>query len=158
MRNSAARLARSRDAAVRTALGAGAGEPRLERRDRESAAGRHRRRRGVLLAYAGLELFRRSAPIDLPRLTEIHLNLAVLLFSMALTFAASILSGMLPALRLLATDPQAALQQNCTAHWEAGRATACAAWLIGLQVCGCTALLLITGLFSKSLLPPAQSG
>src|ERR1700722_3326479 len=101
---------------------------------------------GLGLAAAGLRLFRLSSPVDIPRLAEVHVNGTVLFFSVTLTLASSILFGILPALKLFRTDPQAALQQSSR------QSQAIRTWLIGLQVFGCTVLLLITGLFSKSLL------
>jgi predicted permease len=107
---------------------------------------------GVALAAIGLSLFRRYSPLDLPRLAEVHLNSTVLLFSMALTIGSSLLFGILPALRLLHADPQASLQQ-CSSRMPGTRQSGwLRASLIGMQVFGCTALLLVTGLFSKSLL------
>jgi len=67
---------------------------------------------GILLAKAALDLFMRYTPVGLPRLSEIHLNLNVLLFAILLTFGASLLSALLPVVRLLTTDPQASLQQS----------------------------------------------
>ncbi len=107
---------------------------------------------GVLLAAAGLSLFRRYSPVDLPRMGEIHLNVTVLCFSGLLALASSMIFGVLPALRLMASDPQAALQQNSTRSPGSRQSHRLRTWLIGLQVCGCTALLLITGLFAKGLL------
>src|SRR5262249_13144541 len=107
---------------------------------------------GILLALAGLNLFLRDTPVGLPRLSEVHLNLTVLLFSVALIFSASLLSGILPALRLLAADPQGSLQQSNGRTLGSRQGNRLRRWLIGLQVAGCTALLLVTGLFSKSLL------
>jgi predicted permease len=144
-------LARSRDGAVRTALGAA--KWRLvwnvvaENLLLAGSGGVG----GVLVAYGALQMFRRSAPIGLPRLAEVHLNVTVLLFSMALTIGATVLSGILPALRMLAADPQAALQQGSGRSIGSRQANRLRRLLIGVQVCGCTALLLITGLFSKSL-------
>ncbi len=144
-------MTRSREAAVRAALGA----PKwrlvwnaLAENVLLAAIGGSL---GLLFACAGLDLFRRHAPIDLPRFSEIHLNLAVLLFSIALTFGASLLCGLLPALRLLSTDPHAALQQGNNRTLGSRQSNRLRRWLIGLQVCGCTALLLVTGLFAKSL-------
>ena len=106
---------------------------------------------GVLLAVVALNFFRSHSPVDLPRLSEVHLNLTVLLFSAILTLGSSILFGILPALKLLRTDPQMCLQQGSrTLGNRQGRRLR--ALLIGMQVFGCTVLLLITGLFSKSLL------
>src|SRR5439155_23704961 len=76
----------------------------------------------------------------------------LLLFSVGLTFTACLLSGMLPAVRLLSTDPQASLQQNSVRAIGSKASHRLRTWLIGLQVFGCTALLLVTGLFSRSLL------
>jgi predicted permease len=107
---------------------------------------------GVALAAAGLNLFRRYSPVDLPRLAEVHLNVTVLVFSMALTIGSSLLFGILPALRLLRADPQTSLQQSSGRMPGTRQSGRLRAWLIGLQVVGCTVLLLVTGLFSKSLL------
>jgi len=107
---------------------------------------------GIALASVGLKLLLRDTPVGLPRLSEVHLNLTVLLFSVVLTFGASIVSGLFPALRLLTTDPQASLQQSSGRTFGSRQGNHVRRWLIGLQVAGCTALLLITGLFSKSLL------
>jgi predicted permease len=107
---------------------------------------------GILLAKTALDLFIRHTPVGLPRLSEIHLNLDVVLFSIMLTFGASLLSALLPAVRLLTIDPQASLQQSSSRSFGSRQGNRVRRWLIGLQVAGCTALLLVTGLFSKSLL------
>jgi predicted permease len=107
---------------------------------------------GIALASVGLELFRNYSPVDLPRLSEVGLNLSVLLFAIVLTVAASLLSGMLPALRMLSANPQAFLQQSSARTVGSRQSNRLRSWLIGLQVFGCTALLLVTGLFLKSLL------
>lgn len=107
---------------------------------------------GLLLAAVALALFRRSAPVDLPRLAEAHLNLSVLLFSFAATFGACVLFGLLPALRLGFTDPQAALQSGNVRAAGDAHGSRIRAFLVGAEVFGCAALLVFTGLFSKSLL------
>jgi putative ABC transport system permease protein len=107
---------------------------------------------GVLLAVAGLHLFRDYAPVDLPRLSEVHVNVTVLFFALALTCASSVLFSVLPALQLLRTSPLASLQQTNSRSVGGRQSGRLRRWLIGLQVLGCTVLLLITGLFSKSLL------
>jgi predicted permease len=107
---------------------------------------------GVALAVGGLRLFRLYSPVDLPRLSEVHLNGTVLLFSSVLTLGSSVLFGILPALKLFRTDPQAALQQSSNRAMGSRQSQGLRTLLIGVQVFGCTVLLLITGLFSKSLL------
>jgi predicted permease len=145
-------LSRHRDTAVRTALGA----PRwrlvwnslVENLVLAMIGGSV----GVALAVGGLSLFRRFAPIDLPRLAEVHLNTAVLLFAVALTVGSSLLFGLLPALRLLRTDPQEFLQHGNQRSLGSRQGRRLRTWLIALQVFGCTVLLLVTGLCSRSLL------
>ena len=145
-------LARSRESAVRAALGATHWRLMWNALAENLLLAAIGGVAGILLAAAGLQLFLRDTPVGLARLSEVHLNVAVLLFSVGLTFSASLLSGMLPALRVLGTDPQASLQQSSARTVGSQQGNRLRRWLIGLQVAGCTALLLITGLFSKSLL------
>ncbi|MBV8906628.1 MAG: ABC transporter permease, partial [Acidobacteriia bacterium] len=145
-------LARSREFAVRAALGAAKGRLVWNSLAESLLLAAFGGAAGILLASSALSLFRRYSPVDLPRLSEVHLNATVLLFSVALTLGASILSGIFPARRLLSTDPHAVLQQSTSRTLGGRQSSRLQRWLIGLQVCGCTALLLVTGLFSKSLL------
>jgi predicted permease len=145
-------LARSRESAVRTALGAARWRLIWNALAENLLLALTGGTAGVLLAWAGLGLFLRDTPVGLPRLSEVHLNVTVLLFSVGLTFGASLLSGLLPALRFVTTDPQAGLQHSGRSSLGSRQGNLLRRWLIGLQVAGCTALLLITGLFSKSLL------
>ncbi len=145
-------LSREREAAVRSALGA----PTLQLLWSSLAeslvlavAGGIA---GVAFAFAGLELFRHYTPVDLPRMAEIHLNSSVLLFALALILGSSVLFGIVPALNFLRIEPQKALQQNNSRTPGSRQSRQLRKWLIGVQVFGCTALLLITGLFAKSLL------
>jgi predicted permease len=107
---------------------------------------------GIVLAMGALNLLRLYSPVDLPRLSEVHLNLTVLVFSLAVTLGSCIFFGIAPTLRLMHTDPQTALQQNNGRTIGNRQSHRLRVWLIGMQVFGCTALLLVTGLFSKSLL------
>jgi predicted permease len=145
-------LSRHREAAVRSAIGAPKWRLLWSSLAESLLLAALGGMAGVALAAAGLRLFRYNSPIDLPRLAEVHLNGTVLLFSVVLTVASSILFGILPALKLFRTDPQAALQQSGNRALGSRQSQKLRAGLIGLQVFGCTLLLLITGLFSKSLL------
>jgi len=145
-------LARNRESAVRTALGAAKWRLVWNALAENLLLVVIGGVAGILFASASLNLFLRNTPVGLPRLSEVHLNLAVLSFSVVLTFGASIISGLLPALRLLTNDPQASLQQSNGRTFGSRQGNRMRRWLIGLQVAGCTALLLVTGLFSKSLL------
>lgn len=145
-------LTRSRESAVRTALGATRWRLMWSVLAENLLLAVLGGAAGIFLAIGALDLFMRDTPVGLPRLSEIHLNLSVLLFSILLTFGASLLSALLPAVRLLSVDPQASLQQSSSRSLGSRQGNRVRRWLIGLQVAGCTALLLLTGLFSKSLL------
>lgn len=106
---------------------------------------------GILCAAASVDVFRRYSPVDLPRLSEIHLNLTVVLFAAVLTFGATILFSTLPVLSLTRTDSRGFLQQENSRTVGSRLSRRLHPWLIGLQVFGCTALLLVTGLFLKNL-------
>ena len=144
-------IAREREAAVRSALGASAGQllgASLAESLLLAAAGGAA---GLLFTTQILELFRRLSPIALPRMAEIHLNGPVLLFTAVLTIAATLIFGVTPTFRLLAVDPQAALQQNNNRTQGNLKNRQARYWLIGIQVFACTALLLVTGLLTSSL-------
>jgi predicted permease len=145
-------VSRSRESAVRKALGAAKWRLLWNALAETLLLAAIGGAAGIGLAEAGLQLFLRGTPVGLPRLTEVHLNLTVMLFSIGLTFGACVLSGLLPAVRLLSSDPQASLQHSNARSLGSQQNNRLRRLLIAMQVAGCTALLLVTGLFSKSLL------
>lgn len=149
-------LTRGREAAVRAALGAARWRLVWNALAESLLLAVAGGAAGVGLAWAGLGWLLRATPAGLPRVSEIHLNPAVLGFAIAVTFGASLVSGLLPALRMAGADPQGALQQSGGSSGSRSigsrHGNGVRQGLIGLQVAGCTALLLVTGLFSKSLL------
>ncbi len=145
-------ISRQREAAVRSALGAskwrllrGALTENLVLATLGGTA-------GMLFAMVGLEIFRRYSAVDVPRLAEVHLNLMVLLFSLVITTGSGLLFGLLPALGLVRTEPQAALQRQSARVMGSRQNSRASAWLVSLEVAGCTALVMITVLFGKSLM------
>lgn len=144
-------LSRQRDAAVRAALGASKVRLLWHSLTENLLLAAFGGGLGVLLAFEGVNLFRHYSPIDLPRLSEIHLNWAVLFFAAGLTIGSTLLFGVLPGLRLLRADPQTALQQSGSRTLGARHGRRTRNTLIGLQVFGCTLLLLVTAFFSQSL-------
>jgi putative ABC transport system permease protein len=101
---------RSREVAVRTALGAGRG--RLVRQffvEHLVLAGVG----GVLgvgLAVAGVRALDAARPPNLPRADEIGLDANVLLFALGATVVTGLLFGLLPAMQAVRADPQHALR------------------------------------------------
>ena len=102
--------ARARELAIRIALGASRAS--LERAMLAetlllAAAGGLL---GIAAAGAALRAFVAAAPVDLPRLDEVSVDARAWLFAFALSVACGVVSGLLPARRIAALDPQAALR------------------------------------------------
>ena len=90
-------------------------------------------------------------PASVPRLDEVHVSLPVLLFRRRAVDCRRLLSfGILPALRSLHIDPQAALQANSsrTANTREGRRTR--NLLVAAQVACTIVLLIVTSLVLRS--------
>ena len=143
-------VGRDREAALRSALGASAWsllQSSLAEVCLLSAAGGVL---GVLLAVEAVHRFSSFAHVALPRTGNLTVNPAVLALSVVLTVGATVLFGALPALRLLRIRPQEALQ-GAGRSSGSRRGSLLRRWLIGAQIFACTTLLLVTGLFAKSL-------
>ena len=99
---------------------------------------------GVMIAYAAIRVILASAPVDLPRLDEIHLDARVLLFTMGISIVAGLLFGFLPAWRFAQSDPQDAMRsgaRGATAGKGSGRLRSL---LVTLEV-GLSAMCLVAG-------------
>ena len=104
--------ARSKELAVRTAIGAG--RSRIVRQLLTenlvlaclSSAG------GLLLAWAGIHLLVGAAPPTIPRLAATRIDGTVLLFALALAVVCSIVFGSVPALRSARDNVQQALREG----------------------------------------------
>ncbi len=145
-------LAREQEMAVRSALGAGQWQLLWHSLAEAILLALAGGAGGVVLASETLRLFTLHTPVDLPRLAEVHLNPVVLLFALGLMAGSALLFAALPALHFMRADPQQALQRNSGRTQGSRESKRLRHWLIGVEVCGCTALLLLTGLFTKSLL------
>jgi predicted permease len=105
-------MSRSREFAIRAALGAG--RMRLVRQlltesiVLASAGGVL----GLLFAFGGVKVVLRTLPGTLPRAGEIALDGRVLTFTVILTFSAAIIFGLVPALRGARTDLQTILKEG----------------------------------------------
>jgi putative ABC transport system permease protein len=142
-------LARMRDAAVRTALGATrarlVARIVLEQLILAAIGGAL----GLLVAREGLRLFVRTAPIDLPRVNDVAIDGRVLLFAAAVSILAAALVALVPAWRMGRGDVQAALRGGGHGTTDVGslkvRST-----LVAVQVALSVTLLVMTGLFISS--------
>jgi putative ABC transport system permease protein len=140
-----ARVARRRrEIAIRSAIGASSG--RLVRQMLIeslllSLAGAIA---GVTVAFVSLRVILAAAPLDLPRIDEVHLDARVLLFTLAISVAAGLVSGLLPAWRFANADPQDAMRsgaRGATAGKSSGRLRS---GLVGVEV-GLSVLSLVAG-------------
>jgi predicted permease len=98
---------------------------------------------GVGLAYGGLRALLAAAPIDLPRLNEVRVDLRVLLFALAVSLAAGAVLGILPALRSAAAAPFESLKSGSRTSTEGRRGLLFRDLLVSLEV-GLGATLLVT--------------
>ena len=142
-------LGRTREWAVRSAIGAGQGR-----------LGRQALGESVLLAVlggvigtaaasVGLKALLAVAPADLPRLGEIRLDGRILAVALALSGCVGLAFGALPALRAARSDPADVLRSGVRTTGPMATAAA-RRWLIGTQT-GLSGLLLIAmGLFLVS--------
>jgi putative ABC transport system permease protein len=105
-------LARRKEIAIRTALGAGRGailRHLLAETVLLSLAGGVL---GVLLADVSIRLLAKVLADRLPNFVEINLDMEVLVFTLVLSIVAGVLAGLVPSLRFTRTDVNEALKQG----------------------------------------------
>ena len=144
---------RSREMALRAALGAG--RRRLVRQLLVESAllGVSGGACGLLLAFAGVSALLRLAPPNLPRLEEIHVDPAALLFNLVVSLAAAGLFGLWPALRSARVDLHDALRQGgARGVFGGGRGEWVRGALVSAEVALALVLTLGAGLLFRSFL------
>jgi predicted permease len=142
-------LARLRDAAIRTALGASGrrlvGRVVLEQLVLAAAGGAV----GVGVAALALRLFVTTAPIDLPRVGDVAIDLRVLSFALLAAAFAGLAVAIVPAWRLARRDVQDVLRSGGGTTMGGGGLRARSA-LLTVQVGLAVALLAVTTLLTMS--------
>ncbi|MGH9595791.1 MAG: ABC transporter permease [Edaphobacter sp.] len=144
-------ISRDREVAVRSALGASAARLLQTAIVEVAILSLIGGILGVGLAIFAVHRFAGYAQLAIPRSGAITVNFTVLCISVLLTVGATFLFGVLPALRVLRIKPQQALQ-GIGRSSGSRRSTLLRRWLVGAQVFACTTLLLVAGLFAKSLI------
>jgi putative ABC transport system permease protein len=105
---------------------------------------------GILLSFAGVQLFIATAPKGLPRINAVHVSWPVLLGAAGLSILTALFFGLLPALRSMRVDPQSALQTG-SIRVSSGRESQRTRHLLVAAEVACTvALLIVTGLLVRS--------
>jgi predicted permease len=144
--------ARTREMAVRTALGAGRG--RINRHMTTEAvllalvAGAL----GTVLASWGVRALVALSPADAIRLTAIHIDWGVLAFTLGVSLVTSVFFGLVPALHLSKVDLIDVVKQGGTRSVVAGRAARTRGLLVVAEVALAVVLLIGAGLLIKSLM------
>ncbi len=95
---------RSREIAVRSALGAGRARVARQLLTESVLLSCAGGLGGALLARAGIALFRGFAPADIPRLAEVGLDVRVLAFALATSILTGLVFGLAPALQAVRAD------------------------------------------------------
>jgi putative ABC transport system permease protein len=141
---------RARDAAICRALGASAGQlfrPILTESLLIALIGGAV---GVLLAYAGVRILVTTAPIDIPRLEEVHVSVTTLLFAFCVSAGSGLFCGWWPAVRATGVDPAGALRSGSRSATEGRARQRSREWLVGLEVALSTVLLVLAALLGVS--------
>jgi putative ABC transport system permease protein len=105
---------------------------------------------GVACAAASLNAMLAAAPASLPRLSDVGLDWRVLGFGLLLSLAAGLVTGLVPALRLTATDPQNHLRATSGATTADRSSLHSRQALIAVQAALSTVLLTAAGLLGLS--------
>ncbi|MGB9458619.1 MAG: ABC transporter permease [Bryobacteraceae bacterium] len=144
--------ARARELAVRRALGASHarlfGQMLTESLVLAAAGGAG----GLLLALWSTDLFRALLPPEVPRAADIRIDMGVMLFALAITTAAGVLFGLLPAWRASRTNMNEAIKGGSRSYTAGRRSHRTQSALVVSEVCLSLVLLAGAGLLANSFL------
>jgi putative ABC transport system permease protein len=143
---------RARDAAIRTALGASSGRMVRQSLVESLLLCLTGGLLGTALAWWGVRALVAAAPVDLPRLGEVRVDLRVLLFALGVSVAAGVVLGVLPALRSAAAAPFEILKSASRSNTEGRGGLRLRNVLVTLEVGLSVALLVTAGLLAASFL------
>jgi predicted permease len=144
-------VARARELAIRTALGAGKSRVIRQLLVESMLLYLFSGLLGIALATLGDRLLTRLAPTDIPRVSEAGLDVRVLIFGLSLSLLTAVLFGLTPALKASKTDPQAALKETTRASDTLGVVRLRSLFVVG-ELALALVLLAGAGLLIRSLL------
>ncbi|MEO8680810.1 MAG: ABC transporter permease [Vicinamibacterales bacterium] len=107
---------------------------------------------GIALAYGGIQLLVYLQPAQLPRLDEITIDPLVLLFTLAITFVAGLLFGVLPVLKYARPQLASALKDSTRGSSEGKQRHRARNTLVVAQVALAGVLLVASGLMVRTFL------
>ena len=141
---------RVRESAIRTALGASRAQLVRQTLMESLVLALAGGMAGIALAAWGVRVLVGAAPVDLPRLGEVSVDVRVLGFAVLISLAAGVAFGLLPALRSAAAHPQEALKSGSYTTTEGRRGAHLRSVLVGLEAALSAVLLITAGLLMGS--------
>jgi predicted permease len=141
---------RTREIAVRTALGAGRGRIVRQLLSETTVLGVLGGAVGVLLAYWGVNALGSVIPQSVPQLNPIRVDHVVLLFALAISAVAIFLFGLAPAFLAAKSDPQASLREGGTRSGEGAGGRRARGIFAGVEIALAMVLLVAAGLLIRS--------
>jgi putative ABC transport system permease protein len=105
---------------------------------------------GLALGWWLVQLMKRLGPLDLPRLTEINIDLPVVVFSVLLAAVTTLVFGAVPALHASRQDPADSLRQAGRVGAGRSRTRMRNTFVVAQMAVSCT-LLAAAGMFVQSL-------
>jgi len=148
-------LARQRELAIRSALGATRGQIARQLLGEAVLLSAIGGALGVLLAWIGVEWMQAIQPVNVPRLRDIAIDGRVLLFTAGIAVSAGILAGLAPALGLRRLDLQRSLAAASRGSAGPGTMWGRGGWLrrtlVGSQIALAVVLLIGAGLLIRTM-------
>jgi putative ABC transport system permease protein len=145
-------VGQQREAAIRSALGASQRRLALKAIVEQTLLSTIGGGIGLWVAWLALAVFVRTAPVDIPRVSEVAIDGRVMLFAAAISMLAGVLVAMLPAWRMARGALQNALRASGKAATGDRAAARTRGVLLALQVGLSVTLLVVTALLSVSFL------
>jgi putative ABC transport system permease protein len=141
---------RSKEIAVRTALGAGRSRIIRQLLSETAVLGLFGGVVGIALAYWGVRALSSLLPDNLPQLNAIRVDNFVLIFALALSAIASVAFGLVPALFASKSDIQASLREGSSRSGESGNRRRARSFLAAAEIALAMVLLVAAGLLLRS--------
>ncbi len=146
---------RQQDLAVRAALGASPGRIARELLSETVLLGLAGGALGLVFTQGGIALLRRIAPQRLPRVDEIGIDPAVLLFTLAISLVSGLLFGLIPVLRFGAPTATA-LKEGARSASDAPGPLRTRNTLVVAEVALAVVLLIVSGLMIRTFVAMRQ--
>ncbi len=143
---------RSREFAIRLALGAGLGRVARMLLTESAILSLVGGVLGVYLAWGGVRYLKSSAPGTLPRLDEVGIDIRVLAFAMAVVLVTAIIAGVFPALGVKSTDTAGVLRSGAATAGPRRSESRLRSAFVTAELAVALTLIITSGLLLKSVL------